>query len=80
MQPTQPQNPKKSKEKIETLPGIDWNAKAVIGNAMEVVEMDMPCMVVWMDKDGEVRFRACGTNERRLWMCEVMKAKILGLI
>lgn len=76
------QNPpsSKPKEKIDTLPGIDWNAKAVIGNAMEIVEMDMPCMVIWMDEEGEVRFRASGTNERRLWMCEVMKAKILGLI
>lgn len=73
------QKPKQS-EKIDCLPGIDWNAHAALANAMEVIDIKNPCMVVWIDNDGGVRFRAAATNQERLWMAQVMAGLAVGSI
>lgn len=59
--------PKKSAD-IETLPDIKWNAHAVLHDALNVIPMGAPTMVIWIDKEENVRHRACCTNMEGVWL------------
>lgn len=53
---------------IESLPGKPWNAHAALHDVLNEVPIDAPIMILWLDKDTFVRYRAACTNMEGVWM------------
>lgn len=47
---------------------VRWSAKAAIGDAMSRCEEDAEVMIVWMTKDGKMRWSKHGTNAMVVYM------------
>lgn len=62
---------------IEFLDGIKSNSKAVFHDAINRSELDNPAIAIWMDKDNEIHWSCCTTNQQCLWMLEKMKGNVL---
>ncbi len=59
--------PKKSAD-IEALPQIQWNAHAALHDALSIMPINAPCMVLWLDNEEDCRYRASCTNMQGIWL------------
>lgn len=61
---------------IEALPGKAWNAHAALHHALNVVDLDTPVIVLWTDKDGQVKQSSAAVRKDVLWMLEVERQRV----
>lgn len=66
-------------EKIESLPGINWSARAAIASAMEIAEDGDQVLVLIRKKDGSKIFqRGANLNTPEAhWLCSVAAANFM---
>lgn len=51
---------------VDPLPGINWNAKAAAGDALQRVSEDAPFIAIWVDSDGILRMSQAGMTTTNL--------------
>ena len=63
---------------IEVLPGKAWNAHAALHHALNVVKIDSPIIVLWMDEAGQVKHSSAALRKDVLWMVEVERQSVVN--
>jgi hypothetical protein len=62
---------------IEVLPGKTWNAHAALHHALNVVKIDQPIIILWLEDDGQVKHSSAALRKDVLWMIEVERRRVL---
>lgn len=63
---------------VDCLPGQNWNAHAVLGDALQRAPIDAMILVLWIDKDGVYHRSSSATNAEIVWACALATKEALG--
>lgn len=63
---------------VDPLPGILWNAHAVLGDAMQRAPMDAALVVMWIGGDGQTKTSCSANNQETVWLCAQTMQSVLS--